>query len=447
MKRRPIVILAVSFAVVLAAGVALAQVGAFAPNSSELSEKTDSVAADLVLLSQDPEVPPPAKAPTEKAEVKTPAPAKETPKDVELDKSEEPADEPKEEPKEEPTDTTPPQLTITSPEDGSHFGEKKLQYSGVTEPGSRVFAGEWEAEVSADGQWHIVLVLSPGKNITTFRAKDAAGNIAKATVIAYLDVSDTKFTAHQKYGTNSSPWEKFSGTATPGTVIELMSKHGNARMVTEGHEWYLKLHFEGLVEATTFPIVLETSTGQRMDFTFTFKPKVVEFSANQKYGTNSERWEKFLGTAMPGTVIELGSQYGNARMVTEGYEWYLKLHFEGLTGATTFPIVLHTSTGVVMDFMFTYQPKPIGFSATQKYESCSDPEPYNKYYGTATPGTTVTVTSHYGSASTVAAANGEWLVRVFFTGTTHGEPFVVTVSDTEGHVKTFQFVTYAGGGK
>jgi hypothetical protein len=184
-----------------------------------------------------------------------------------------------------------------------------------------------------------------------------------------------------------------------------------------------------------------------MDFTFTFKPKVVEFSANQKYGTNSDPWEKFLGTAMPGTVVELGSEYGNARLVTDGYEWYLKLHFEGLTEATTFPIVLHTSTGVAMEFMFSYQPKPIEFTAIQKYGSCSEPEPYDKYYGTATPGATITVTSDYGSGSTVAGAGGEWLVQVFFTGATPGEPFVVTVSDSEGHVKTFEFVSYEGGAK
>jgi hypothetical protein len=263
----------------------------------------------------------------------------------------------------------------------------------------------------------------------------------------YLDVTGTSFTAHQKYGTNSSPWEKFSGTAAPGTVIELLSKYGNARMVAEGHEWYLKLHFEGLSGATTFPIVLETSTGQRMEFSFTFKPKVVGFSANQKYGTNSYPWEKFFGTAMPGTVIELSSDYGNARMVAEGYEWYLKLHFDGLTGPTTFPIVLHSSTGQVMDFNFTYQPKPIEFTAYQKYGSCSEAEPYDKYYGTATPGTTVNVTSAYGSGSTVAAANGEWLVRVYFTGATPGVPFPVTVSDSEGHFKTFEFTSFAGGEK
>ena len=448
MKHRPIVILAVSFTVVLAAGVALAQVGAFAPRISEISEDPDTTASDLVLLTESPQAPATEKAPVDKTEPpKEERPAKEEPKDIELDKPDQPADEPKEKPAEQPADTTPPKLTISSPQDGAHFGETKLKYTGATEPGARVFAGEWEADVLESGEWHIVLILSPGKNITTFRAKDAAGNVAKATVTAYLDVSDAKFTAHQKYGTNSSPWEKFSGTAAPGTVIKLISKYGNAKTTAEGSEWFLKLHFEGLTEATSFPIMLESSTGQRMDFTFTFKPKAVEFSAHQKFGTNSDPWEKFLGTAMPGTVIELGSEYGNARLVTEGYEWYLKLHFEGLTGATTFPIVLHTSTGKVMDFMFTYQPKPIGFSASQKYESCSDPEPYSKYYGTATPGTTVNVTSDYGSASTVAAANGEWLVKVFFTGTTHGQPFVVTVSDSEGHVRTFDFVSYADGGK
>lgn len=443
MKRRPIVILAVSFAVVLAAGVALAQVGSFAPSFTELAEKSDSVASDGLFLPavQDPEDPNLTEAASSKADFNEDGPAEE-PKKV-VDHPEKPA----EEPSKEPADTTPPQLAITSPTDGAHFGEKTLKYTGMTEPGARVFAGEWEADVFENGEWHIVLILSAGKNVTTFTAKDAAGNRTKATVTAYLDVSGKGFTAHQKYGTSPEPWEKFSGTAAPGTVIELMSKYGNARMVTEGTEWYLKLHFDGLKEPTSFPIVLETSTGHRMEFAFRYKPKAVEFSANQKYKTSGEPWEKFFGTALPGTVIELGSEYGDARLVTEGYEWYLKLHFDGLTGPATFPIVLHTSTGKVMDFMFTYDPKPVDFTANQKYESCSEPEPYSKYYGTATPGATVTVTSDYGSGSTMAGAGGEWSVQVFFTGTTPGEPFIVTASDSEGHAKSFEFVSYAGGGK
>ena len=43
----------------------------------------------------------------------------------------------------------------------------------------------------------------------------------------------------------------------------------------------------------------------------------------------------------------------------------------------------------------------------------------------------------------MAATNGEWLVKVFFTGAPVGEPFTVTVSDSEGHVKTFEFTSYA----
>lgn len=448
MKRRPIVILTVSFVVMLAAGVALAQVGAFAPGFSELAEESNSLASNSVFLPHlpDPEASETTKPATEEQTVKEEPPAKETPKE-EPDKPLVPAGEPKE----EPADTTPPKLTITSPADGAHFGEKKLTYTGVTEPDARVFAGEWEAAVLDSGEWNIVLVLSAGKNVTTFTAKDPAGNRTKTTVTAYLDaaeVSDQTFTAHQKYGTSSEPWEKFYGTAAPGTKIELVSKYGNARMVTEGREWYLKLHFDGLKEAATVPIVLESSTGKRMEFTFNYRPKTVDFSAHQMHGTSPEPWEKFYGTAPLGTVIEVGSMHGNARLVTESYEWHLKLHFEGLAQAATFPIELHSSTGKVMEFMFTYEPKAIEFTAKQKYGSCSDLEPYDVFLGTARPGSTITAaTEGHGSATTVAGDYGHWDLKLFFADTTPGESFAVTVSDSDGHAKTFTFVSYAGGGK
>jgi hypothetical protein len=452
MKRRPIVILAVSFVVMLAAGVALAQVGAFAPGFAELAEESNSLASNSVFL---PHLPEPkasetTKPATEEQTVKEELPAKETPKE-EPPKPDAPAGEPKEKPADESADTTPPKLTITNPTDGAHFGEKKLTYTGMTEPGARVFAGEWEADVFDSGEWHIVLVLSAGKNVTTFTAKDQAGNRTKATVTAYLDATDPTdqtFSAHQKYGTNSEPWEKFSGTAAPGTKIELISKYGNARMVTDGREWFLKLHFEGLTAATTIPIVLETSTGERMEFTFNYRPKTVEFSAHQMFGTSAEPWEKLYGTAPPGTVIEVGSAHGNARLVTESYEWRLKLHFEGLTEATTFPIELHSSTGKVMEFTFTYQPKAVEFTAIQKYGWCSDPEPFDIYYGTARPGSTIAVTTEgHGSASTTAGDYGKWELKVFFTNTTPGQPFAVKVSDSDGHATTFEFVSRAGGDK
>ena len=364
MKRRPIVILTVSFVVMLAAGVALAQVGAFAPSFAEVAEESADSNSVFLPPAPDFEEPETTKDSPDSGED---APEKDAPKDVVVDTPKEPVDEPKEEPVHEPADTTPPKLTITSPTDGAHFGEKKLKYTGMTEPGARVFAGEWEADVFDSGEWHIVLVLSAGKNVTTITAKDAAGNRTKATVTAYLDapeVPDKDFTVHQKYVTNSEPWEKFYGTA---------------------------------------PL---------------------------------------------GTVIELGSIHGNARLVTESYEWHLKLHFEGLKEASTFPIELHTSTGKVMKFEFTYQPGAIEFSAYQKYGWCSDPEPYDIYHGTARPNSTITVTTEgHGSASTTAGDYGNWDLKLFFTETTPGEPFAVKVSDSDGHAKTFEFVSQAGGDK
>ena len=87
-------------------------------------------------------------------------------------KAEEPAEPVKEE---APADTTPPGIQILHPEEGQVFETKKVVFEGTTEPGARVFAGEYEADVDDAGNWRIVLFLSPGSNQATLRAKDAAG--------------------------------------------------------------------------------------------------------------------------------------------------------------------------------------------------------------------------------------------------------------------------------
>jgi hypothetical protein len=74
------------------------------------------------------------------------------------------------------------------------------------------------------------------------------------------------------------------------------------------------------------------------------------------------------------------------------------------------------------------------------YGSCSENPPYEKFYGTATPGSTVWAESPYGSGSTVVGADGNWHFKVFFEGATPGEPFNVVVEDSEGHSKMFSFI-------
>ena len=87
--------------------------------------------------------------------------------------------------------------------------------------------------------------------------------------------------------------------------------------------------------------------------------------------------------------------------------------------------------------------QPIVFSANQKYGSCGESIPYDVFSGKAEPGTTISVASPYGSATTVAGEDGWWKVKVEFPLAPVGEHFTVSVSDGTT-VKTFDFVRKDG---
>ncbi|MFQ5947293.1 MAG: hypothetical protein ACE5KX_00350 [Acidimicrobiia bacterium] len=90
------------------------------------------------------------------------------------------------------------------------------------------------------------------------------------------------------------------------------------------------------------------------------------------------------------------------------------------------------------------QPPPVEFSASQKFGSCAESPPYDVFFGTAAPGTTITISSPYGSGSTTVGTAGKWDRKVIFAGAPYGETFTVTVSDGTGHSKSFSFTSYAG---
>ena len=80
-------------------------------------------------------------------------------------------------------DVTPPELVITAPQPGATVSTRTYWFEGSTEPGCTVTAaGRYPADVDADGNWSIVLVLNPGGNLATFVATDHAGNTTTATV-------------------------------------------------------------------------------------------------------------------------------------------------------------------------------------------------------------------------------------------------------------------------
>lgn len=185
-------------------------------------------------------------------------------------------------------DTTPPALTITSPENDEHFEVDVIEFRGTTEPGATVFAGRYQADVDAEGNWSIVLVLAPGANGAHFVATDAAGNETEARVTVYYDApeptttttttteapkEEIKFTAYNVYGVCDSnpPYDVYWGTAPPGTPITIVSDYGRgSTTANENGDWEVKVYFPEAPAEKEFTVTVKDDKGQKYYFGFKY---------------------------------------------------------------------------------------------------------------------------------------------------------------------------------
>jgi hypothetical protein len=316
MIRRSMSVFAAAFAVVLVVGVAFAQVGAFAPDSDE--RESD----ERALTERETDVRDTDRRETDARETDArETDARETDeRDTDRARDEEPVrDEPVETDRErdeetDRPDTTPPRFEILHPEDGQRFDVREVVFEGHVEPGSRVFAGDYEADVREDGTWRIVLLLSPGRNVATLKAIDRAGNVSDDTVTVYLDAETDKpkdeeprdepkdgkppkeeppkeespkeeppkeeppaeepaaveFSAIQQYGSCAEPvpFDVFYGTATPGTEVHIISPYGSGVAVANGDgHWEKRVEFPNAPFDGTFEVVVE-GDGGRSVFSF-----------------------------------------------------------------------------------------------------------------------------------------------------------------------------------
>jgi hypothetical protein len=186
-------------------------------------------------------------------------------------------------------DTTPPDITITSPKDGEHVESKMVKFTGTTEPGATVAAGRYVADVDSDGNWSIVLVLSPGANGARFSATDAAGNTASARITVHYDVAppppppeddggDKKpkppkvgFTAHATYGSceSSPPFDVYWGTAKPGSTVSIISEYGSGSVRADDNgDWEVKVHFPEAPKGEAFVVKVKDEFGHKKTFEF-----------------------------------------------------------------------------------------------------------------------------------------------------------------------------------
>lgn len=463
MRRREILVFIAAFAVVLLGGAALAQVGTFSSEPANEAGAMSQPQADEAATTATPSEPAsdaavsereaPGTTVVEKPEVSTVTDEKpETPvADDETPKEDPPAEEP---PKDD-ADDTPPRLEILFPENEQHFDEDTIPFEGKTEPGASVFAGRYEADIDDEGNWRIVLILNPGGNVVTFKAKDTAGNVTEKSIKVFLDrETDVAFSAHQKWEVVDGypAMNKYYGTARPGTKVSVGSRFGEGRTTAdEKGNWELRVEFKEAPCNETFGVVVEAEGDHRKEFRMKYVCASYEFSAHQKYAENESPWTKFYGTGEPGTKVVVVSEFGSTETVVEGNgEWLAKLHFnDNLPPNTEIKVVVEGEGGRA-EFGFYWIVKEatqVDFTANQKYGSCGEAVPYDKFFGTAAPGSTIWVESPFGSGTTTASESGEWLIRVDFPEAPVGESFTVVVESSDGGRATFTFVRTGEGDK
>lgn len=168
-----------------------------------------------------------------------------------------------------------------------------------------------------------------------------------------------------------------------------------------------------------------------------------------------EKVVTFSGTTEPGATVIAGGKW-EAAVTAEGH-WSINLVLSpGANGAgfraidaagneTTARITVHLDLSEEEPPPKEEPPPGVEFSAFATYGSCELDPPYDVYHGTADPGTTVTITSEYGSGSATANTAGNWEKQVFFPEAPYGVVFAVTVKDHTGKKQVFEFVSWSGG--
>lgn len=81
----------------------------------------------------------------------------------------------------------------------------------------------------------------------------------------------------------------------------------------------------------------------------------------------------------------------------------------------------------------------VRFTMVQKWRTSSATPPFEELSGTADPGTTITVTSAYGSGTTTVDPTGRWAIRVAFPTAPVGTAFTGRVRTATQGTKSFTF--------
>lgn len=165
---------------------------------------------------------------------------------------------------------------------------------------------------------------------------------------------------------------------------------------------------------------------------------VLGWSEPQSWGVKIGLW----GAATPGSVIELGSDYGTGRAVANDKgEWQMIAELELPAGAKTVVVVEASSSDRGFEFLVerpAEAPAEHAFSAALGASFLDHEPPEQWFFGTGQPGSAVIATSPYGSADAEVFENGEYELKLVLGDAPAGAVVPVQVTNTASD-KTFSF--------
>lgn len=451
-QKRGLAILVLTFVVVLLGGAAIAGVGALsteapsepaaAPRLSDISDagmkdqQRDSLPApknSLTIVDEAPatdEAPTPndPAAPTEGAVDEADAELKEARPDVRLE------------------------LVILSPENETRVEEPVIRVKGLTHPRATVTLGRQTAEVGPDGLWWMRVELEPGENHLKFVAELGDQRAEAGLLVIYHKVVDKRFTAHQKWEASAEhpATNVYYGTGAAGTKITIRSEHGGGiTEVNERGNWEIKVRFPEAPCNEWFKVRASAATGQSKEF------RMKRLCRTDAVFTAHQRWEvvdgdpvvnHYYGTARPNAEVWVGSEHGSGHTTAnEDGKWELRVEFPKAPCNEYFRVAAESGDARVGFKMKRACAADHKFTANQRYGSCSEVVPYDVFWGSGIPGTTISVRSDHGAGTTAVGESGRWELKVEFPDAPPLETFKVFVTDGEGGEAGFTFTNSAGG--
>lgn len=266
-----------------------------------------------------------------------------------------------------PTTTTVPKvvaatyaITITAPVD-------RLETEAATLTVRATVSGAMEVQVASTpvsptgGVVEATASLKPGWNEIWVKGWVDGKKVAYDTVKVYRVPDETQqvVIASPADGFETEAAEvTLTGTATPGLDLKVA---GTPTPVGADGSWTATVSLTGGWNEIWAKGYVD---GQKVAYdSITVKRHVaetVDFTAVQANGSSTETppWDEFSGTATPGHVVKVHSEYGSAATeVGDDGTWRLRVEFTTAPAGKAFGVVVkNKTTGEAFDFTFEYLP-------------------------------------------------------------------------------------------